>query len=108
MCAKRQPARRGRPRRPSPKTLPNDLYDYDDDPAPTGSGRRRDTPLLGSNGEAMRATDDWPDYLPVTETEVDIFERYFGDVLGHLFKTTASDQQNQGLHELTSDVNDKP
>lgn len=29
--------------------------------------------------------DDWPEKVPVTEAEIEIFERYFGDVLDKLF-----------------------
>lgn len=25
-------------------------------------------------------TDDWPDEVPITEAEVEVFERYFGDI----------------------------
>jgi hypothetical protein len=34
MCAEHRRAQRGRPKQPAPGTLPDDLYDYDDDPAP--------------------------------------------------------------------------
>ena len=30
-------------------------------------------------------TDDWPDPAPVTLAEVDVFERYFGDLFDELF-----------------------
>ena len=29
--------------------------------------------------------DDWPEKAPITEAEIEIFERYFGDVLDELF-----------------------
>lgn len=29
--------------------------------------------------------DDWPDPVPVTETEVEIFERWFGDFFDEMF-----------------------
>lgn len=45
MCAKRPRVCKGRPRQPVPKTLPDDLYDYDDDPAPR-FGRPRGSPNL--------------------------------------------------------------
>lgn len=98
MRAQRHRTRRGRPRRPAPKTLPDDLYDYDDDPAPTGGERRYNTPFLGPNGKEMRATDDWPDYVPVTEAEIDVFERWFGDVFDELLSPRRA--QN-GLHILS-------
>ena len=30
-------------------------------------------------------TDDWPDEVPITEAEIDVFERYFGDVFDEMF-----------------------
>ena len=30
-------------------------------------------------------TDDWPEHIPVTETEVDVFEAWFGDLFDDLF-----------------------
>ena len=30
-------------------------------------------------------TDDWPEHVPVTETEVDVFEAWFGDLFDELF-----------------------
>ncbi|SHI39367.1 hypothetical protein SAMN02745911_0035 [Aureimonas altamirensis DSM 21988] len=30
-------------------------------------------------------TDDWPEKVPITEAEIEIFERYFGDVFDELF-----------------------
>ena len=30
-------------------------------------------------------TDDWPEYVPVTEAEVDVFEAWFGDLFDELF-----------------------
>jgi hypothetical protein len=30
-------------------------------------------------------TDDWPKDVPVTEAEVDVFERWFGDLFDELF-----------------------
>jgi len=32
-----------------------------------------------------RVTDDWPQRVPVTEREVDVFEAWFGDILDELF-----------------------
>lgn len=87
MCAKRRRARRVRPRHPAPKTLPEDLYDYGDDPQPTtGRMRSADAPLLCSDGARMRVTDDWPEDIPVTEAEIDVFERWFGDVFDELLR----------------------
>ena len=30
-------------------------------------------------------TDDWPDPVPVTEAEIDVFEQWFGDLFDELF-----------------------
>ena len=30
-------------------------------------------------------TDDWPDPVPVTEAEIEVFERWFGDLFDELF-----------------------
>jgi hypothetical protein len=30
-------------------------------------------------------SDDWPDRVPVTEAEIDLFEAWFGDILDELF-----------------------
>lgn len=30
-------------------------------------------------------TDDWPDVVPVTEAEIDMFEQWFGDLFDELF-----------------------
>ena len=30
-------------------------------------------------------TDDWPETIPVTEAEVDVFEAWFGDLFDELF-----------------------
>jgi hypothetical protein len=31
-------------------------------------------------------TDDWPEKVPITEAEIEIFERYFGDFLDEFFR----------------------
>lgn len=33
----------------------------------------------------MIVTDDWPEKVPITEAEMKVFERYFGDVFDELF-----------------------
>jgi hypothetical protein len=32
-------------------------------------------------------TDDWPDEVPITEAEIDVFEAWFGDLFDELFST---------------------
>lgn len=107
MCAEHSRTRRGRPRRPVPRALPDDLYDYGDDPAPPTSRRRNPSPDA-FDIEKLPVIDDWPERVPVTEAEVDIFERYFGDVLDRLFGPVDAESGHESLNKLTSDVNHKP
>lgn len=107
MSANTKRPRRERSRRPAPMILPDDLYDYAEDRPHRGSPSRQNSED-GSGADRIAVIDDWPDDIPVTEAEVDVFERYFGDLLDRLFDGVAPDRQNQGLHVLTSDVNDKP
>ena len=30
-------------------------------------------------------TDDWPEHVPVTQAEIDVFEAWFGDLFDELF-----------------------
>ncbi|MFC6447447.1 hypothetical protein [Shinella zoogloeoides] len=83
MNEQKPPARRRRTRRQRSEPLPDDLYDYAAEPKPsTRRSRRKPSPKWHDN---LRVVDDWPDQVPVTEDEVDIFERYFGDLLDRLF-----------------------
>lgn len=77
MSAKRRRARKGRPRQPVPEALPDDLFDYADEPTPDGRERRR-SPLRIVDVETLPVFDDWPEKVPITEEELQIFERYFG------------------------------
>ena len=104
MRVQRPRTRRGRPSQPAPKTLPLDLYDYDNDPEPR-CGVLRDMPLLGPDGQALRVTDDWPDDIPVTEAEIEVFERWFGDVFDEMF---GGIPDIPGLKKLSSYDNEKP
>jgi len=66
--------------------LPDDLYNYIDEaaqeltPAPTSTSRTI-TPSL----DHWTVSDDWPERVPVTEAEIDLFEAWFGDILDELF-----------------------
>ena len=106
MTAQQSPARRGRPRRPAPQDLPDDLYDYGGDPAPSPAPRRRNPSPDSFDVEKLPVIDDWPERVPVTEAEVDIFERYFGDVLDRLFGPI--DDPETGLKSLSYCDNDRP
>lgn len=107
MCAKHCRVRKGRPRQPAPKTLPDDLYDYDDDPVPR-VGAPRGSPPDAFDVEKLPVIDDWPDKVPITEEEIEIFERYFGDVLDRLFGPIDLDPDNKTLRNLSYNDKDKP
>lgn len=34
----------------------------------------------------MTVTDDWPEYIPVAEAEIAVFEAWFGDILEELIQ----------------------
>jgi hypothetical protein len=34
---------------------------------------------------AWTVTDDWPDRVPVTQSELDVFEAWFGDLFDEMF-----------------------
>jgi len=101
MCAKRRRARSGRPRNPIPKALPDDLYDYADEK----NQQRRNPSLHAFDVEKLSVIDDWPERVPVTEAEIEIFERYFGDVLDQLFDPIGSPET--GLKSLSRSDNNK-
>ncbi|MBS7701695.1 hypothetical protein [Chelatococcus asaccharovorans] len=109
MSGQHSRARKGRQRRPVPHTLPDDLYDYGGgEPAPLSASRRRDPSPGRFDIERLPVIDDWPERVPVTEAEIDIFERYFGEVLDRLFSPNEADSTNGALRKLTSDVNSTP
>ncbi len=64
----------------------SDLYDY---ARPLGSVRK---PKVHRRSQAKpkqvwrpRITDDWPQHVPISELELDIFEVHFCDFLDELF-----------------------
>jgi hypothetical protein len=61
--------------------LPDDLYDYARPPA-----RRVGRPSA-EDTTTWTVTDDWPDEVPITEAELDVFEAWFGDLFDELFST---------------------
>jgi hypothetical protein len=103
MCAEHR-TRKGRPRTPAPETLPDDLFDYADDPKPDGRERRR-LPLRIVDVETLPVIDDWPETVPVTLSEVEIFERHFSDVLDRLFGPIDGDPGSLILSSLSVDDN---
>lgn len=66
--------------------VPDDLYDYIDEvsqeriPAPA-SKSQANAPSL----DHWTVSDDWPERVPVTEAEIDLFEAWFGDIIDELF-----------------------
>lgn len=88
----------GRPRRPIPGVLPDDLYAYIHDPKP----RRSSSPRV-LDVEKLRVVDDWPEKVPITEAEIAVFERWFADVFDELFGPT---NPQDGLTLLSSDDKD--
>lgn len=64
-----------------------DLYDYSRLPAPKPRGR----PVADDLSD-WRVTDDWPEDVPVTPEEVDVFEAWFGDILEELFGPEGPDR----------------
>jgi hypothetical protein len=58
--------------------LPDDLY-IEPEPRPRiGRPPKQDV-------EAWAVTDDWPDPVPTTAAEFDVFEAWFGDLFDELF-----------------------
>ena len=70
---------KSQPRRPPDRAPLNDLYDYARVPA--RPGRRR----TERGSVTWTVTDDWPKDVPVTETEIDVFEAWCGDLFDELF-----------------------
>ena len=66
---------------PAPGEAPDDLYDYVRPPA-----RRPGRPIL-DDVTTWTVTDDWPDEVPVTEAEIEVFEACFADLFDELFST---------------------
>ena len=97
MCAEHRRAQRGRPRQPAPGTLPDDLYDYEDDPAPRISPSRG-SPSHVFDVEKLPVIDDWPDEVPITEAAIQVFERWFADVFDAMF---GSVDLPEGLKKLS-------
>jgi hypothetical protein len=70
---------KSKPGRPPNGAPLGDLYDYARVPA--GRDRRR----ARRASVTWAVTDDWPQDVPVTEAEIDVFEAWFGDLFDELF-----------------------
>ena len=64
-----------------------DLYDYARTTPPPRVGRP-----INDDLSDWRVIDDWPDEVPVTPEEVDVFEAWFGDILEELFGPKPTDR----------------
>jgi hypothetical protein len=60
---------------------PLDVYDYAHPRA------RRSRRPVQDNPTTWTVTDDWPEDVPVTEAEIEVFEAWFGDLFDELFST---------------------
>jgi len=56
-----------------------DFFDYAPAPEPRRCAKRRP-----SSPRQLKITDDWPERIPVTEAELDVFEVHFGPLLDEL------------------------
>ena len=52
----------------------------------TAPVRRSGRPVKNDRSE-WTVTDDWPDDVPITEAEIEVFEAWFGDLFDELFST---------------------
>lgn len=84
----------------APGVLPDDLYEYY-----TGEPEPRRSPPPGAEPKTWCVVDDWPERVPVTEAEIEVFERWFGDIFDELFGPQPPDD---GLTMLSTDDNKKP
>lgn len=68
-------------------SLPDDLYDYIDEAAAVEPLQVRVTKrqIAVPSLDHWTVSDDWPDRVPVTDAEIDLFEAWFGDILDELF-----------------------
>jgi hypothetical protein len=74
-----RPRRRVR-KRISHALTPEDLFDYAPPLDPSPQGRPPAVDLSG-----WKVTDDWPERVPVTRAEVDVFEAHFSDFFDEWF-----------------------
>jgi len=60
---------------PSTLTLPDDLYDF------LCPGEAEFKSRHPAKSPPLIVADDWPRHIPVTETEISLFDIWFGDSL---------------------------
>lgn len=54
-------------------------------------GRPVKHPLTG-----WRVHDNWPERVPITAAELDVFDAWFGDILDELFEADATEREARG------------
>lgn len=69
------------------RALPDDLYDYC-----TAEPKRRRGQPPAEDLKTWRVVDDWPERVPITDAEIEVFERWFADIFDELFGPTRSDE----------------
>jgi len=62
-------------------TALGDLHDYARRPTRRAKRSRKVDPI------EWTVTDDWPEDVPATEAEIEVFEAWFGDLFDELFST---------------------
>jgi hypothetical protein len=67
--------------RPSGAAPNDDLYDYARPPAARPGRPAPEDPMTWT------VKDDWPEDVPITEAEIEVFEAWFGDLFDELFST---------------------
>jgi len=65
-----------------------DLYDYARGSSVPDARRRRRAGRVAEDGRGLTISDDWPDRVPVTDVELDVFEVQFGALLDELLRQT--------------------
>jgi hypothetical protein len=65
----------------APDATLGDLYDYVRPPV------RRPGRPAPKDRATWTVKDDWPEEVPVTEAEIEVFEAWFGDLFDELFST---------------------
>lgn len=78
MANKRLPPRKGKAAQPCLEALPDKADKFTSDARPP----RRKSAKWHDN---LPVIDDWPERVPVTLAEVEVFERWFGDFFDELF-----------------------
>ncbi|MFO1124635.1 MAG: hypothetical protein U1E25_04645 [Methylocystis sp.] len=71
-----------RRRAPSLVASPDDLFDYLQSPQ-----RRAGRPVKHAV-ERWRVTDDWPERIPISKSEIEVYEAWFGDLFDRIFWDT--------------------